>query len=106
EDTTERTGPAPAEKPTPWAAYVAAAAIVALATVACLAVRHVYAVPDLEVLYLLAVMVAAVRYGRGPSIAAAFLAVASYDFFFVPPSLTLAVAHARYLPTFPLTFAL
>jgi two-component system sensor histidine kinase KdpD len=105
EDAAERTGPAPAEKRTPWVAYVAAAAIVALATVGCLAVRHVYPVPDLEVLYLLAVMVTAVRYGRGPSIAAAFLAVVSYDFFFVPPSLTLAVADARYLLTFALMFA-
>jgi two-component system sensor histidine kinase KdpD len=104
EQAAERPGAAPPEKPTPWTAYAASAAIVALATLACLAVRHVYPVPDLEVLYLLAVMLAAVRYGRGPSIAAAFLAVVSYDFFFVPPSLTLEVADARYLLTFALMF--
>ncbi len=104
DEAVERPEPRTSETTFRWQSYVAAAGIVALATAACVIVRFLYAVPDLEVLYLLAVMVTAVRYGRGPSIAAAFLAVVSYDFFFVPPSLTLAVSDARYLLTFALMF--
>jgi two-component system, OmpR family, sensor histidine kinase KdpD len=51
-------------------------------------------------LFLLAVVVVALRYGRGPAVLAAFVAVASFDFFDVPPRLTLAVGDAQYLVTF------
>ena len=36
-------------------------------------------------LYLLAVVIAAARFGRGPSLLAATLSVLAFDFFFVPP---------------------
>ena len=55
-------------------------------------------------LYLLAVMVVAARFGRGPSILAAALSVAAYDFFFVPPHFTFAVSDARHLLTFAMMF--
>ncbi len=57
-------------------------------------------VPDVEMLYILGVMIAALTTGRRASMAAAALAVLSYDFFFVPPTYTLGVADARYLLTF------
>jgi two-component system sensor histidine kinase KdpD len=38
--------------------------------------------------------------GRGPSLLAASLAVAAFDFFFVPPRFTFSIANARYLLTF------
>jgi two-component system, OmpR family, sensor histidine kinase KdpD len=84
--------------------YGASSLLVLATTAVSLLVRAVYAVPDLEVLYFLAIMFAAVRYGRRPSILAAFLSVALYDFFFVPPHLTFAVADLRYLLTFALMF--
>ena len=61
-------------------------------------------VPDVEMLYLLAVVISAARWGRGPSIASAALSVVAYDVFFVPPHFTLAVADARYLLTFAVMF--
>jgi two-component system sensor histidine kinase KdpD len=50
--------------------------------------------------YLLAVVLLAARYGRGPAIATSVLGVAAFDFFFVPPQLTFAVSDVQYLITF------
>jgi two-component system sensor histidine kinase KdpD len=50
--------------------------------------------------YLLGIVVVAMRTGRGPSLLAAVLSVAAFDFFFVPPHFTFAVTDARYLFTF------
>ncbi len=43
---------------------------------------------------------AAYRLGRGPGVFAAFLSVAVFDFFFVPPRFTFAVSDVQYLLTF------
>lgn len=67
--------------------------------------RHQLSVPDVEMLFLLAVSVAAALFGRGPSLLAAGLGVACYDFFFVPPAFTLDISDARYLLTFGMLFA-
>ena len=40
------------------------------------------------------------RFGRGPAVLAAFLNVAAFDFFFVPPRLSFAVSDVQYLLTF------
>ena len=50
--------------------------------------------------YLLGAAVVATRSGRRPSVLAAVLSVAAFDFFFVPPALTFAVRDIRYLVTF------
>jgi two-component system sensor histidine kinase KdpD len=86
--------------------YLLGAGLVALMTAAGWALREVLHVPDVEMLYLVAVMFAALRLGRGPSIFAAALSVAAYDFFFVPPYYTLAVRDGRYVLTFTMMFGL
>jgi two-component system sensor histidine kinase KdpD len=55
---------------------------------------------NLVMVYLLAVVIAAVYLGRGPAILASMLSVVVFDFFFVPPFMTLAVADTEYLLTF------
>ncbi|MCY0987989.1 sensor histidine kinase KdpD [Nannocystis sp. ILAH1] len=55
---------------------------------------------DIIMLYLLVIMVTAARFGRGPSILAAVVSVAAFNFCFVPPFYTFAVADARYMLTF------
>jgi two-component system sensor histidine kinase KdpD len=55
---------------------------------------------NLVVIYLLAVLLSAVYLGRGPAIMVSILSVAVFDFFFVPPRLTLAVTDTEYLLTF------
>ena len=55
---------------------------------------------NLIMTYLLAIVVIATRYGRGPSVFAAVASVAAFDFFFVPPYLTFAVSDTQYVLTF------
>jgi two-component system, OmpR family, sensor histidine kinase KdpD len=88
------------ERPTLAREYVRAAAIIGVTTAVAAGVRSLVHVPDLEMLFLLAVMVVALTSGRRASVLAAVLAVASYDFFFVPPAYTFDVADARYVLTF------
>ena len=51
-------------------------------------------------LYLLGVVFTAVRLGRGPGVMLSFLSVAAFDFFFVPPRMSLSVSDTQYLLTF------
>ncbi len=55
---------------------------------------------NLVMIYLLAVMIAALYLGRGPAILVSALGVAAFDFFFVPPYYTLAVSDTEYFITF------
>jgi len=60
-----------------------------------------YLVPtNLVMVYLLGVVAVSLRLGRGPSILAACLSVAAFDFCFVPPRWTLAVRDTEYVLTF------
>jgi two-component system sensor histidine kinase KdpD len=60
---------------------------------------------NIVMLFLLAVVLVAVRYGRGPAVLAAFVSVALFDFFFVPPHYSFAVSDAQYLLTFAVMLA-
>src|SRR5262249_9626298 len=86
-------------------AYLLAAALVALATLVGMAADLHVSQADQAMLYLLAILFAALG-GRGPGIAAAALSVASFDFFFVPPRYTFAVSDLRSLITFLVMFVI
>ncbi len=85
--------------------YASVLGLVALTTAVAFGIRELLPVPDIEMLFLLTVMLAAVWFGRRPALVAAGLSVAAYDFFFVPPRFTFAVADGRYLLTFAMMFA-
>ncbi len=55
---------------------------------------------NLAMSYLLINVLITLRYGQGPSVASALLSVACFNFFFVPPYFTFAVADVKYLATF------
>ena len=55
---------------------------------------------NLVMIYLLGVVAVSLWLGRGPSILAAILGVAAFDFCFVPPRWTFAVGDTQYLLTF------
>jgi two-component system sensor histidine kinase KdpD len=57
-------------------------------------------VANVAMIYLAAVVVAAMWLGRAPAVVAAIAGVAAFDFFFVPPHLTFAVSDVQYLLTF------
>ncbi|HEY9731773.1 MAG TPA: sensor histidine kinase KdpD [Drouetiella sp.] len=61
---------------------------------------HKLAQENLMMFFLLAVVITALKLGKGPSILCAVLGVAVYDFFFVPPYLSFAVSDTQYLITF------
>jgi two-component system sensor histidine kinase KdpD len=85
--------------------YLWTVALIGAATAIGLPLRGVLADPDLVMLYLLAIAVAAARFGRGPSVAASAASVLAYDFFFVAPYHTLRIADQHYLLTFAIMFA-
>ena len=60
---------------------------------------------NINMLFLLVVFLVALRLGRGPALFAALLSVALFDFFFVPPHFSFAVADAQYLLTFVVMLA-
>ena len=62
--------------------------------------RQHFDLANIVMLFLLAVVVAGVKWGRGPAIAASLISVALFDFLFVPPRLSFAVSDVQYLLTF------
>ncbi|MDD2541753.1 MAG: sensor histidine kinase KdpD [Desulfuromonadaceae bacterium] len=80
--------------------YAASLVLIAAASVLCELLRRFLAPTNMVMFYLLAVVIASVRLGRKPAIATAFLGVLAFDFFFVPPRMTFAVADTQYLLTF------
>jgi two-component system sensor histidine kinase KdpD len=87
------------------AAYaIAAASSVATALVATPMLAFLD-LANIAMLFLLVVMLVAVRFGRGPSVLATCVSVACFDFFFVPPRFTFAVSDLQYLVTFGVMLA-
>ncbi len=60
---------------------------------------------NIAMLFLLVVVLVAVRFGRGPSVLATCVSVACFDFFFVPPRFTFAISDFQYLITFGVMLA-
>lgn len=60
---------------------------------------------NIAMLFLLVVLLVAVRFGRGPSVLATCVCVAGFDFFFVPPRYNFAVSDVQYLITFGVMLA-
>ena len=83
-----------------WPGYAAALAICGLTALIATPLRGVLELSNIVMLFLLAVVGVALRYGRGPAVLAAFVGVGLFDYFFVPPRLSFAVSDVQYLVTF------
>ncbi len=94
---------------TDWMAYGGAALLITVTSLTVATLRKLH-VADTEantvMLFLAAVAYVAYRLGRGPAVLASILAVSVFDFFFVPPSFTLAVVDAQYVVTFIVMLAI
>jgi two-component system, OmpR family, sensor histidine kinase KdpD len=77
---------------------------ITLATGLCFLMYPYFDLPNLIMVYLLAVMVTAVQCGRGPAVLNALLSVLAFDFCFVPPRWSLTVEDAKYVVTFVVMF--
>ncbi|MFT0171551.1 DUF4118 domain-containing protein [Paraburkholderia mimosarum] len=84
----------------PPRAYAAALAICAGVTLIASMLIDRIDLANLVMLYLLGVIFAATKLGRGPGVMLSFASVAAYDFFFVPPRMSFSVSDTQYLLTF------
>ncbi len=84
----------------PWLRYLQSVLLVGAGTLLSALVRPLFSPANLVMIYLLTVVVAAIYLGRGPSLLTAVLGVAAFDYFFVPPELTMGVSDSEYLLTF------
>jgi len=85
--------------------YLVAAVVCALTTMLSLPLLVYFDPANIVMLFLLAVVLIALRLGRGPAVVASFLSVALFDFFFVPPRFSLTVNDGQYLLTFGVMLA-
>jgi two-component system sensor histidine kinase KdpD len=85
---------------TRYAPYAWTLLTTAVATVAATPLLPHVSLTNIAMLFLLAVVFVAVRFGRRPAVLAAVANVLAFDFFFVPPRFTLAVSDVEYLLTF------
>jgi len=86
--------------PRPYAGVVAAVGITLAVALGMRGVDLADSEANTVMLFLAAVAWSAFRHGAGPAVAASVLAVLVFDFFFVPPTWTFAVADLEYLVTF------
>lgn len=80
--------------------YAWAAGMCLLTTLLALPLARLFDLANIVMLFLLCVVLVAVKLGRGPSMLAAVLSVAVFDFFFVQPRFSFAVTDIQYLMTF------
>ena len=80
--------------------YFAALGASVLTTVLTAGLLNFFDLANVVMLYLLAVVLVSVRYGRGAGVVASLLSVASFDFFFVSPRMSFTVSDSQYLLTF------
>ncbi|MFZ6655716.1 DUF4118 domain-containing protein [Undibacterium sp. TJN19] len=85
--------------------YLWTTAICLATTLLSAGLTQVFDLANVVMLYLLAVVFIAIRFGRGASVLASFLSVASFDFFFVPPRFSFSVSDSQYLFTFMIMLA-
>jgi two-component system, OmpR family, sensor histidine kinase KdpD len=84
----------------PYRRYIFSALLVGLVTFVSFPLQSLIHPTNLVMVYLAAVVIAALYWGRGPSILASVLSVIAFDFFFVEPKLTFTVTDTQFLLTF------
>ncbi|MDR7379834.1 two-component system sensor histidine kinase KdpD [Rhodoferax ferrireducens] len=93
-------------QPGSWLPYAAALGGSVLVTLLTTPLAHRLDQANIVMLFLLAVVLVALRWGRGPAALAALLNVAAFDFFFVSPRFSFAVGDIQYLVTFGVMLAI
>jgi K+-sensing histidine kinase KdpD len=71
--------------------YLVALAMTAMATVVAVGLDSAVTIPNLSLVFVVPVLIAAVAFGLGPSLGAAILGALSYNFFLTEPRFTLRV---------------
>src|SRR5688572_4926788 len=85
--------------------YIKTFGVCLLLTSVAMAVHAYLELANIVMLLMLAVILVAVRWGRGPAIFASIVNVLAFDFFFVEPRFSFRVSDAEYLLTFAIMLA-
>jgi two-component system sensor histidine kinase KdpD len=89
--------------PTAWSSvgsYTAGALVAVLCSLFSWFVLGLSQLADVAMVFLLGVTIVSMRFGYGASLVTAVLGAVSFEFFFIPPSFSFAVANLRYIVTF------
>jgi two-component system sensor histidine kinase KdpD len=86
--------------PPQWNRYAWSVLLVVATTAISVSISRFIAPTNLVMLYLVAVVVAAIYLGLGPAILASTLGVLAFDFFLVEPRLKFTVNDTQYILTF------
>ena len=79
--------------------YVLSIAMIAVVTAFCLVASPVLSPANLDVLYMLAVLVSALKWGERPAIFTAIVGATAFDFCFIPPRFSFAISDLAYVVT-------
>jgi two-component system sensor histidine kinase KdpD len=85
---------------TPPRGFVNSLALIVIITVAGWLVKSIISPANVMMLYVLAVVVAAYRWGMRPAIFTAVIGILAFDFVFIPPFFTFRVSDVEYFITF------
>lgn len=88
-----------------WTGYAWAIGATIACTLAGWAMHGRFDLVNIAMVYLLAVVIIALRFRRGPAIVASILSVAAFDVLFVPPQGTFTIEDMQYLLTFAIMLA-
>ena len=83
-----------------WGRYAWAVGACCITTLVTWPMLALFDLANIVMLFLLCVVLVAVKLGRGPAMLATVLSVAAFDFFFVAPRFSFAVSDVQYLVTF------
>ncbi|HEY5896496.1 MAG TPA: DUF4118 domain-containing protein [Burkholderiales bacterium] len=88
-----------------WSGYAWAIGATVACTLIGFVMRPRFDLVNVAMVYLLAVVIVALRTSRGPAVLTSVLAIAAFDFLFVPPRGTFTVEDVQYLLTFGIMLA-
>ena len=87
-----------------WKPYAVSFLSIGLTITICLLIRPFIEAINIPMIFIIPVVLTSLISGRNAGILASLLAVAAFDFFFVPPFYTLSVDDIRFIPTFFVLF--
>ena len=83
-----------------WSSYAVVTIFIALLTALLLPLQASFQLVNIALLYLLPVLISAVKWGLRPAFYAAVVGLGAFDWFFVPPVYSFAVSDLRYVISF------
>lgn len=87
-----------------WKPYALSFLSIGFTVIICLLIRPFIEAINIPMIFIIPVVLTSLISGRNAGILASLLAVASFDFFFVPPYFSFSIADVRFIPTFLVLF--